>query len=144
MLQVGSRTVILLSGVFMILMGILGKIGAIFTTIPTPVLGGMFIIMFGIITAAGVSNLQVNKQQHEIWWYIDRLLPNTLLLFRTMRTRLFFKSTDMNSSRNIFIFGFSIFSALVIPNWIMKNPDFLETGTIYQRILLLFNSFHLN
>ncbi|XP_030577694.1 solute carrier family 23 member 1-like [Archocentrus centrarchus] len=93
--RVGSRTVILLSGIFMILMGMLGKIGAIFTTIPTPVIGGMFTIMFGVIGAAGISNLQ---------------------------------STDMNSSRNIFIFGFSMFSALVIPNWIMKNPNCLQTG----------------
>ncbi|XP_059212897.1 solute carrier family 23 member 1-like [Centropristis striata] len=93
--KVGSRTVILLSGFFMMLIGMVGKIGAIFTTIPTPVLGGMFLIMFGVITAAGISNLQ---------------------------------STDMNSSRNIFIFGFSMFCALVIPNWLMKNPDFLKTG----------------
>ncbi|XP_061563236.1 solute carrier family 23 member 1-like isoform X2 [Cololabis saira] len=93
--KVGSRTVILGSGVFMILTGMLGKIGAIFTTVPTPVIGGMFLIMFGVITAAGISNLQF---------------------------------TDMNSSRNIFVFGFSIFSALVIPNWIMKNPDALQTG----------------
>ncbi|KAM6992745.1 solute carrier family 23 member 1-like [Tautogolabrus adspersus] len=93
--KVGSRTVILLSGFFMVLMGVLGKIGAIFATIPTPVLGGMFLIMFGVISAAGISNLQ---------------------------------STDMNSSRNIFIFGFSIFTALVVPNWIMKNPDFFNTG----------------
>ncbi|XP_041660825.1 solute carrier family 23 member 1-like [Cheilinus undulatus] len=93
--KVGSRMVICLSGVFMVLMGMLGKIGAIFTTIPTPVIGGMFLIMFGVISAAGISNLQ---------------------------------STDMNSSRNIFIFGFSIFTALVLPNWIMKNPDFFKTG----------------
>ncbi|XP_042359835.1 solute carrier family 23 member 2-like [Plectropomus leopardus] len=93
--KVSSRVVILLSGAFMILIGMVGKIGAIFTTIPTPVLGGMLLIMFGVITAAGISNLQ---------------------------------STDMNSSRNIFVFGFSMFSALVIPNWIMKNPDFLDTG----------------
>lgn len=46
----------------MVLMGILGKAGAIFTTIPSPVMGGMFIVMFGIITAAGVSNLQVHTQ----------------------------------------------------------------------------------
>lgn len=53
--------VIVLSGVFMIIMGIVGKIGAIFSTIPTPVLGGMFLIMFGIISAAGISNLQVDS-----------------------------------------------------------------------------------
>ncbi|XP_054474377.1 solute carrier family 23 member 1-like isoform X1 [Anoplopoma fimbria] len=110
--KVGSRMVILVSGVLMILMGMLGKIGAIFTTIPTPVMGGMFLIMFGVITAAGVSNLQ---------------------------------STDMNSSRNIFVFGFSMFSALVIPNFIMKNPDLLQTGVkeVDQvlRILLTTNMF---
>ncbi|KAM9840287.1 solute carrier family 23 member 1-like [Aulostomus maculatus] len=93
--KVGSRMVILLSGVLMLLMGMLGKIGAIFTTIPSPVIGGMFVIMFGVITAAGISNLQ---------------------------------SADMNSSRNIFVFGVSIFSALTIPNWLMKNPDFIATG----------------
>ncbi|XP_047430261.1 solute carrier family 23 member 1-like isoform X3 [Mugil cephalus] len=93
--KVCSRTVIFLSGVFMILMGILGKFGAIFTTIPDPVVGGMFLVMFGVITAAGISNLQ---------------------------------STDMNSSRNIFVFGFSMFSAIAIPNWINKNPDNLQTG----------------
>ncbi|XP_026197492.1 solute carrier family 23 member 1-like [Anabas testudineus] len=93
--KVGSRTVILLSGVFMILMGVLGKIGAIFTTIPTPVIGGMFMVMFAVLTANGISNLQF---------------------------------TDMNSSRNIFIFGFSMFSALAIPNWIMNNPESLKTG----------------
>lgn len=51
--------VILLSGLFMILIGMLGKVGAIFATIPTPVMGGMLLIMFGVIAAAGVSNLQV-------------------------------------------------------------------------------------
>lgn len=60
--QVGSRTVIFTSGVFMVLMGILGKIGAVFTTIPEPVVGGMFMIMFGVISAAGVSNLQVKRK----------------------------------------------------------------------------------
>ncbi|XP_068198783.1 solute carrier family 23 member 1-like [Antennarius striatus] len=46
------------------------------------------------------------------------------------------QSTDMNSSRTIFIFGFSIFSALSIPNWIIKNPDFIKTGvTMLDRVL---------
>lgn len=57
--QVGSRTVILASGILMIFVGLFGKIGAIFTTIPTPVVGGMLLVMFGVISAAGVSNLQV-------------------------------------------------------------------------------------
>lgn len=52
--------VIVASGVFMVAMGILGKMGAIFATIPSPVIGGMFMVMFGVICAAGVTNLQVH------------------------------------------------------------------------------------
>ncbi|XP_056137758.1 xan_ur_permease domain-containing protein [Lampris incognitus] len=95
--KVGSRMVIVASGVLMVVMGMFGKVGAIFTTIPTPVVGGMFLVMFGVISAAGVFNLQY---------------------------------ADMNSSRNIFIFGFSVFSGLVIPNWIFKNPNTIETGVV--------------
>ncbi|KAJ8002893.1 hypothetical protein DPEC_G00163680 [Dallia pectoralis] len=95
--KVGSRIVIIAGGVLLIIMGLFGKIGAIFTTIPTPVIGGMFLVMFGVISAAGISNLQY---------------------------------ADMNSSRNIFIFGFSMFSGLVIPNWLLKNPDAISTGVV--------------
>lgn len=78
--------VLLLSGIFMILLGMLGKIGAIFTTIPTPVVGGMFMIMFGVITAAGISNLQVNHQRREIPFDAQMFSFNVLL------TQLFFLS----------------------------------------------------
>lgn len=47
----------------MIFMGVLGKISAVLTTIPEPVVGGMFMVMFGVITATGISNLQVNRQE---------------------------------------------------------------------------------
>lgn len=61
MLQVGSRMVIVVAGCVLLLMGIFGKIGAAFATIPTPVIGGMFLVMFGVITAVGISNLQVRR-----------------------------------------------------------------------------------
>jgi len=48
--------------------------------------------------------------------------------------------TDMNSSRNIFIFGFSMFSGLVIPNWIMKNPNVIATGALVNVLPILVNS----
>ncbi|KAF6719797.1 Solute carrier family 23 member 1 [Oryzias melastigma] len=131
--KVGSRTVILLSGVFMILMGVFGKIGAVFATIPTPVIGGMFIIMFGVITAAGISNLQV-KQKKKFYHFAESVV---LMTFYSSQY------VDMNSSRNIFVFGFSLFSALVIPNWIMKNPGYLQTGTKGERGLLAWNKVHL-
>ncbi len=66
----------------MILMGLFSKFGAFFITIPDPIVGGIFCIMFGMISAVGLSNVQ----------YVN-----------------------MNSTRNLFILGFSIFFGLVMP-----------------------------
>lgn len=49
------------AGCVLLLMGVFGKMGAAFATIPTPVIGGMFLVMFGVITAVGISNLQVRR-----------------------------------------------------------------------------------
>lgn len=53
--------VMVAAGCLLLLMGLFGKIGAAFATIPTPVIGGMFLVMFGVITAVGISNLQVRQ-----------------------------------------------------------------------------------
>lgn len=112
-------------------MGILGKISAVFTTIPDPVVGGMFMVMFGVITATGISNLQVNKQSSWAIWP-NNFSDSWLMCF-------LIQSTDMNSSRTIFIFGFSMFSALSIPNWIVKNPGSIHTGSmIYYFFVLIY------
>uniref|UniRef100_A0A803Y2I7 Solute carrier family 23 member 1 n=1 Tax=Meleagris gallopavo TaxID=9103 RepID=A0A803Y2I7_MELGA len=95
--KVGSRMVIIAGACAMLLSGVFGKVGAVLASIPTPVIGGLFLVMFGIITAVGISNLQY---------------------------------TDMNSSRNIFIFGFSVFAGLTVPNWANKNNTLLETEII--------------
>lgn len=67
--------VIVASGVLMIIMGVFGKVGAIFTTIPQPVVGGMFMVMFGVISAAGVSNLQVHTLKPKAFWQ-NCIYPN--------------------------------------------------------------------
>ena len=54
-----------------------------------PVKGGLFCIMFGLVTGVGISNL---------------------------------KYCDLSSSRNVFIFGFSLFAGMSIPHWIGNNP----------------------
>ncbi|KAL0968644.1 hypothetical protein UPYG_G00269570 [Umbra pygmaea] len=56
--KVGSRLVLQTAGLLMIILGLFGKFGAIFITIPDPVIGGMFLVMFGMIAAVGISNLQ--------------------------------------------------------------------------------------
>ncbi|XP_060067638.1 solute carrier family 23 member 1-like [Ylistrum balloti] len=56
--KVGSRRVVQIGGCMMLILGCLGKFGAMFVTIPDPVIGGMFLIMFGMVVSVGLSNLQ--------------------------------------------------------------------------------------
>ena len=56
--RVGSRRVVQAGAIIMILLGTVSKFGALFTTIPSPIVGGMYCAMFGMITAVGLSNLQ--------------------------------------------------------------------------------------
>lgn len=52
--QVGSRYVVQLGGVMLILLGLFGKFGALAAAIPTPVVGGLYCAMFGLISALGI------------------------------------------------------------------------------------------
>ncbi|KAL4222457.1 hypothetical protein ACF0H5_018497 [Mactra antiquata] len=56
--RVASLRVFQLVGVIFIFFGVLGKIGAVFVTIPYSVVGGMMIINFGVLTGVMLSNLQ--------------------------------------------------------------------------------------
>ena len=56
--RVGSRRVVQAGAFIMILLGTVSKFGALFTTIPQPIVGGMYCAMFGMIAAVGLSNLQ--------------------------------------------------------------------------------------
>tara|TARA_B100000315_G_scaffold220400_1_gene223067 strand:+ start:2066 stop:3466 length:1401 start_codon:yes stop_codon:yes gene_type:complete len=56
--RVGSRRVVQAGAVIMIILGTVSKFGALFTTIPQPIVGGMYCAMFGMIAAVGLSNLQ--------------------------------------------------------------------------------------
>ena len=52
-----SRHVVTIGAGFLILCGLIPKVGALIATIPIQVLGGSVIIMFGMVGAAGVSML---------------------------------------------------------------------------------------
>jgi len=65
--KVASRTVILYGAGLMIVLGAFGKFGAIFTTLPEPIVGGLYAVVFGMIAAVGISNLQfvdLNSQRN--------------------------------------------------------------------------------
>ena len=52
-----SRHVVTCGAIFLIIAGLVPKVGAIISTIPIQVLGGGVIVMFGMVAAAGVSML---------------------------------------------------------------------------------------
>ncbi len=56
--HVASRRVIKAGAVIMLVLPMLGKFGAGLSTLPQPVVGAMFVAMFGLIAAVGISNLQ--------------------------------------------------------------------------------------
>ncbi|XP_034033438.1 solute carrier family 23 member 1 [Thalassophryne amazonica] len=93
--KVGSRRVVQYGAGIMFLLGSIGKFTALFASLPDPILGGMFCTLFGMITAVGLSNLQL---------------------------------VDLNSSRNLFVLGFSMFFGLTLPTYLDAHPNAINTG----------------
>jgi len=79
---VGSRYVVQIGGVMLVIVGLFGKFGALAAGIPGPVVGGLYCVLFGMISAVGVQQLA---------------------------------KCDLNSNRNLFIAGFSLFMGLSVP-----------------------------
>ena len=52
-----SRHVVTIGALFLILCGLLPKVGAVIASMPLPVLGGGVIVMFGMVAAAGLNVL---------------------------------------------------------------------------------------
>ena len=54
---VASRHVVRAGAVLLILMSLVGKLGALIATMPSPIIGGAYITLFGTIGALGIQNL---------------------------------------------------------------------------------------
>ncbi|MEJ2101515.1 MAG: solute carrier family 23 protein [Desulfobacterales bacterium] len=57
--RVASRRVIRTGAVVMLIIPIVAKFGAVLATLPRPVVGAMFVGLFGMIASVGLSNLQI-------------------------------------------------------------------------------------
>ncbi|UCG07337.1 MAG: purine/pyrimidine permease [Desulfobacterales bacterium] len=57
--RVASRRVVRCGAAVMLIIPIVGKFGAILATLPQPVVGAMFVGLFGMIASVGLSNLQI-------------------------------------------------------------------------------------
>ncbi|KAL0545664.1 hypothetical protein IC582_015554 [Cucumis melo] len=56
--HIGSRRVVQISTAFMIFFSIFGKFGAFFASIPLPIFGAIYCVLFGIVAATGISFMQ--------------------------------------------------------------------------------------
>ncbi|MDQ0271018.1 nucleobase:cation symporter-2 family protein [Cytobacillus purgationiresistens] len=64
---VKSKNVIYVAGTFLVILGLVPKIGALTTVIPASVLGGAMIAMFGMVIASGIkmlSKVDFNSQEN--------------------------------------------------------------------------------
>ncbi|MCP4248981.1 MAG: xanthine permease [bacterium] len=55
--KVASRYVVQIAGVMLVLLGVFGKFGAVAAAIPSPVVGGLYCALFGLISAVGIQQL---------------------------------------------------------------------------------------
>ena len=60
------------AAIIAILLSFIGKIGALLATIPTPVMGGIMILLFGMITVVGINTLVKSGQ--------DLTMPRNLII----------------------------------------------------------------
>ncbi|XP_026460923.1 nucleobase-ascorbate transporter 3-like isoform X1 [Papaver somniferum] len=67
--RVGSRRVVQISTIFMVFFSIFGKFGAFFASIPFPIFAAMHCVLFGHISAAGISYIQFtnNNSQRNLY-----------------------------------------------------------------------------
>jgi uracil-xanthine permease len=57
MTNVRSRWVITVCGVFLVILGLIPKVGAVVAALPGPVIGGAATVMFAMVTAVGIQTL---------------------------------------------------------------------------------------
>ena len=81
---VASRYVVQVGAAAMLVVGFFGPFGALIASIPDPVVGGLYVAMFGQIVGVGLSNL---------------------------------KYVDLDSQRNLFVLGVSLFAGLFVPEY---------------------------
>ena len=59
--KIADPSVIRIAGLFGILFSVLGKVSALLNTIPSAVLGGIMLLLFGTIASVGINTLVKNK-----------------------------------------------------------------------------------
>ncbi|KAF8056380.1 NAT1 [Scenedesmus sp. PABB004] len=61
--RVGSRRVVQIGACFAIIMGLIGKFGGMFASLPSAMVSGLFCVMFGCICAVGLAQMRHTDQR---------------------------------------------------------------------------------
>ncbi|KAK7110154.1 solute carrier family 23 member 1-like [Littorina saxatilis] len=56
--RTASRSVLVTAGIILIAVSFVGKVAAAFSTVPEPILGGIFLVILGILVALGIATLK--------------------------------------------------------------------------------------
>ena len=67
------------AAMFAIALAFVGKLGALLSTIPTPVMGGIMVLLFGLIAAIGISTLI--KEQVDLQCPRNMIIVSMILVF---------------------------------------------------------------
>ncbi|RLB38581.1 MAG: xanthine permease [Deltaproteobacteria bacterium] len=114
--RVASRRVVRCGAVVMLIIPIVAKFGAVLATLPQPVVGAMFVGLFGLIAAVGLSNLQMVNMNNSRNLFIIGIS--------------FFAGLSIPYQFN------PMLSASATPiNWAAAGPFFKVLGDIFQAIL---------
>lgn len=128
--KVASRHVAVMAGILLVILGFLPKVAAIITGIPNPVLGGVGIMMFGTVAAAGIRTLS----------NIDLTERNLLIIAISMGLGLgvtFRPDVIQNlpeAIRMIFSSGISTgtIAALILNAVLKESPKAMEFENMYD------------
>ncbi|XVE52972.1 hypothetical protein DITRI_Ditri02bG0167300 [Diplodiscus trichospermus] len=123
--RVGSRRVIQISAGFMIFFSIVGKFGALFASIPAPIIAALNCIFYAYVGAGGISFLDDESDNPS---FLDDEPDNECDNECDNPSFLNDKSYNLKSFRTKSILGFSVFMGLSVPHYFNEYITFNGRG----------------
>ncbi|OEL13809.1 Nucleobase-ascorbate transporter 2, partial [Dichanthelium oligosanthes] len=132
--RIGSRRVILISAGFMIFFSILGPFGALFASIPFTLFAAIYCVLFGNVEVLEFSVHSLLRVMFAISPDFGSLTPFSYLVFSGAVGLSFMQFTNMNSTRNLFIIGTSLFPGISIPEYFFQFMTSDQHGPAHTRV----------
>ncbi|KAL8226605.1 hypothetical protein R6Q57_016437 [Mikania cordata] len=123
--RVGSRRVVQISAGFMIFFSVLGKFGAVFASIPAPIVAALYCLFF-----AYVGKLLNYPICVPLFHFIQRVITSFRGFVGSSGLSLL-QFCNLNSFRTKFILGFSLFLGLSIPQYFNEYEAINGYGPVH-------------